>query len=40
MGPPVKAVHGEFTKWGRELLPTSPQVVISAAGEGMFILFA
>lgn len=40
MGPHVKAVHREFTKWGGELLLTSPQVVISAAGEGMLIFFA
>lgn len=40
MGPRVNAVHGEFTKGGGELLLTSPQVVISAAGEGMLIFFA
>lgn len=39
-GPRVKAVHRDFTKWGGELLLTSPQVVISAAGEGMLIFFA
>lgn len=36
---PAKAVHREFTKRGGELLLNSPQVVISAAGEGMLIFF-
>lgn len=40
MGPGVKAAHWGYTKWGWELLFTAPQVVISAAGEGMFIFFA
>lgn len=40
MGPRVKAVHRDLTKWGGELLLTAPQVVISATGEATLIFFA
>ena len=40
MGPRVKAVRRDLTKWGGELLLTAPQVVISATGEATLIFFA
>lgn len=35
----VRVAHKEFTKLSEEPLLTAPQVVISAAGEGMLIFF-